>query len=159
MGLKAAVRSRRSSAFGRSLGSLTQALDLGIIDRVGANPCQEVVEADLVLLATPVGQMPEIMARIAPYLGAQTLVTDGGSTKCDVVAAAREHFGDKVARFVPAHPDAGAENSGAVAGACRPVPREKSCRRRCPRIGYSTWRGCVRPGSAVPRCMNCSRRA
>ena len=115
LGLKAAGQVEEVVGFGRSLGSLTQALDLGIIDRVGANPCQEVVEADLVLLATPVGQMPEIMARIAPYLGAQTLVTDGGSTKCDVVAAAREHFGDKVACFVPAHPIAGAENSGAAA--------------------------------------------
>ena len=115
LGLKAAGQVEEVVGFGRSLGSLTQALDLGIIDRVGANPCQEVVEADLVLLATPVGQMPEIMARIAPYLGAQTLVTDGGSTKCDVVAAARKHFGDKVACFVPAHPIAGAENSGAAA--------------------------------------------
>ncbi len=115
LGLKAAGQVDEVVGFGRSLGSLTQALDLGIIDRVGANPCQEVVDADLVLLATPVGQMPEIMARIAPYLGAQTLVTDGGSTKCDVVAAARAHLGDKIARFVPAHPIAGAENSGAAA--------------------------------------------
>ncbi len=115
LGLKAAGQVDEVVGFGRSLGSLTQALDLGIIDRVGANPCQEVVDADLVLLATPVGQMPEIMARIAPYLGGQTLVTDGGSTKCDVVAAARAHFGDKVAQFVPAHPIAGAENSGAAA--------------------------------------------
>ena len=64
-------------------------MDLGIIDRVGANAGQEVADADLVLMATPVGQMPEIMARIAPYLGAQTVVTDGGSTKADVVAAAQ----------------------------------------------------------------------
>lgn len=115
LGLKAAGQVEEVVGFGRSLGSLTQALELGLIDRVGANPCQEVVDADLVLLATPVGQMPEIMARIAPYLGAQTLVTDGGSTKCDVVAAARQHLGSKVAQFVPAHPIAGAENSGAAA--------------------------------------------
>ena len=115
LGLKAAGQVEEVVGFGRSLGSLTQALDLGIIDRVGANPGQEVADADLVLLATPVGQMPEIMARIAPYLGPQTLVTDGGSTKCDVVAAAREYFADRIARFVPAHPIAGAENSGAAA--------------------------------------------
>ena len=115
LGLKAAGQVDEVVGFGRSLGSLTQALDLGIIDRVGANPCQEVVDADLVLLATPVGQMPEIMARIAPYLGSHTLVTDGGSTKCDVVAAAGVHFGGKIGQFVPAHPIAGAENSGAAA--------------------------------------------
>jgi prephenate dehydrogenase len=59
--------------------------------------------------------MPEIMARIAPYLGPETVVTDGGSTKSDVVAAARAAFGGRVGQFVPAHPIAGAENSGAAA--------------------------------------------
>lgn len=115
LALKAVGQVGEVVGFGRSLGTLTQALDLGLIDRVGANPGQEVAEADLVLLATPVGQMPEIMARIAPYLGPDTVVTDGGSTKSDVVAALRLHFGDKAGQFVPAHPIAGAENSGAVA--------------------------------------------
>lgn len=115
LGLKAAGQVEEVVGFGRSLASLTQALDLGIIDRVGANAGQEVSDADLVLIATPVGQMPEIMARIAPYLGPQTVVTDGGSTKSDVVAAARASFGDRLGQFVPAHPIAGAENSGAAA--------------------------------------------
>lgn len=115
LGLKAAGQVEEVVGFGRSIATLTQALDLGIIDRLGTNPGQDVADADLILLATPVGQMPEIMARIAPYLGAQTVVTDGGSTKEDVVAAARAHFGDKAGQFVPAHPIAGAENSGAAA--------------------------------------------
>ena len=115
LALKAAGQVGEVVGFGRSLSTLTQALDLGIIDRVGANPGLESADADLVLIATPVGQMPEIMARIAPYLGPQTLVTDGGSTKLDVVAAAREHFAGRVGQFVPAHPIAGAENSGAAA--------------------------------------------
>ena len=115
LGLKAAGQVGEVVGFGRSLATLTQALDLGVIDRVGANPGQEVADADMVLIATPVGQMPEIMARIAPYLGPQTVVTDGGSTKEDVVAAVREHFGEHVGQFVPAHPIAGAENSGAAA--------------------------------------------
>ena len=115
LGLKAAGQVGEVVGFGRSLATLKQALALGIIDRVGVNPGQEAADADLVLIATPVGQMPEIMARIAPYLGPETLVTDGGSTKEDVVAAAREQFADKVGQFVPAHPIAGAENSGAAA--------------------------------------------
>jgi prephenate dehydrogenase len=115
LALKEAGQVEEVVGFGRSLSSLTQALDLGIIDRVGANPGQEVADADLVLIATPVGQMPEIMARIAPYLGPQTVVTDGGSTKEDVVAAARAAFAGKLGQFVPAHPIAGAENSGAAA--------------------------------------------
>jgi len=115
LGLKAAGQVEEVVGFGRSLSTLTQALDLGVIDRVGANAGQEMADADLVLIATPVGQMPEIMTRIASYLGPQTLVTDGGSTKSDVVAAARACFGDKLGQFVPAHPIAGAENSGAAA--------------------------------------------
>ncbi len=115
LALKAAGQVEEVVGFGRSLSTLTQAQDLGIIDRIGINPGQETVEADLVLLATPVGQMPEIMARIAPYLGPETVVTDGGSTKSDVVAAVREHLGERAGQFVPAHPIAGAENSGAAA--------------------------------------------
>ena len=101
--------------FGRSAASLEQARQLGIIDRVGSDIALEVADADLILLATPVGQMAELMARIAPHLGVHTLVTDGGSTKSDVVAAARANMGGKIAQFVPAHPVAGAEKSGAAA--------------------------------------------
>jgi prephenate dehydrogenase len=115
LALKAAEQVAEVVGFGRSVGTLTQALNLGIIDRIGINPGQETMGADLVLIATPVGQMPEILARIAPYLGAETVITDGGSTKSDVVAAVREHFGERAGQFVPAHPIAGAENSGAAA--------------------------------------------
>jgi prephenate dehydrogenase len=115
LALKAAGQVTEVVGFGRSVATLKQALDLGLIDRIGVNPGQEMMGADLVLLATPVGKMPEIMARIAPYLEAETVVTDGGSTKSDVAAAAREHFGGKVRQFVPGHPIAGAENSGAAA--------------------------------------------
>ena len=101
--------------FGRSIATLQQAEQLGIIDRIGQDMSQELHDADLVLLATPVGQMAQLMARIAPHLGAHTLVTDGGSTKSDVVAAVYANLGDKAAQFVPAHPIAGAEMSGAAA--------------------------------------------
>ena len=101
--------------FGRSLSTLEQAKQLGIIDRIGLDVAAEVHDADLVLLATPVGQMAELMVRIAPHLGAHTLVTDGGSTKGDVVAAAYAYMGDKIAQFIPAHPIAGGEKSGAAA--------------------------------------------
>jgi prephenate dehydrogenase len=112
LALKAAGAVDEVVGFGRTIGSLQTAVDLGVVDRVGFNYGTELADADLVLLATPVGQMPELMARIAPYLGPQTVVTDGGSTKSDVAAAAYAAFGDKVRQFVPAHPIAGAENSG-----------------------------------------------
>ena len=98
--------------FGRSAQTLAQAQQLGILDRIGQVVAAEVSDADLVFLATPVGQMAELMARIAPHLGAHTLVTDGGSTKSDVVAAARTNLGDKISQFIPAHPIAGAEKTG-----------------------------------------------
>jgi prephenate dehydrogenase len=97
--------------FGRSALTLAQAQELGILDRIGSD-LAELGDADLVLLATPVGQMAELMARIAPHLGKHTLVTDGGSTKSDVVAAARANLGDKISQFIPAHPIAGAEKTG-----------------------------------------------
>ena len=101
--------------FGRSTATLEQARQLGILDRIGQDVDAEVGDADLILLATPVGQMAELMGRIAPHLGTHTLITDGGSTKCDVVAAARVSLGNKLAQFVPAHPIAGGEKSGAGA--------------------------------------------
>ncbi len=101
--------------FGRSTATLEQARQLGIVDRIGSDIAGEVGDADLVLLATPVAQMADIFARIAPHLGAQTLVTDGGSTKGDVVAAARANLGARLPQFIPAHPIAGAEKSGAAA--------------------------------------------
>ncbi len=112
LALKAAHAVGEVVAFGRTPASLKEALELGLIDRAGINPAHEMGDADLVLIATPVAQMPDIMERIAPYLGPQTIVTDGGSTKCDVVAAARFALGGKIGQFVPAHPIAGAENSG-----------------------------------------------
>jgi prephenate dehydrogenase len=101
--------------FGRSTATLKQARQFGLIDRIGDDVAREVRDADLILLATPVAQMTEIFARIAPHLGANTLITDGGSTKADVVEAARQQLGAKIAQFIPAHPVAGAELSGPAA--------------------------------------------
>jgi prephenate dehydrogenase len=101
--------------FGRSEQTLVHAKQLGIIDRIGKDIAAEVADADLVMLATPVGQMAELMARIAPHLGPQTIVTDAGSTKIEVVREAYAQLGSRAAQFVPAHPIAGAEQSGAMA--------------------------------------------
>lgn len=114
LALKKAGAVKEVVGFGRSAETLEQALALGILDRIGGD-LAELNDADIVLLATPVGQMGELMARIAPHLGAHTLLTDGGSTKGDVAAAARANLGDGLAQFVPAHPVAGAEKSGAAA--------------------------------------------
>ncbi len=112
LALKEAGAVEEVVGFGRTPATLRLAQELGIIDRAGINPAHEVGDADLVLVATPVAQMQEIFARIAPYLGSETIVTDGGSTKQDVIDAARQAFRGHIGRFVPAHPIAGAESSG-----------------------------------------------
>lgn len=97
---------------GRSAGNLSEALRLGVIDRAAADAAEAVADADLVLLAVPVGQMAAVMTSIAPHLAAHTVVTDAGSTKGDVVQLARQHLPRHLASFVPGHPIAGAEKSG-----------------------------------------------
>lgn len=100
---------------GRTRAPLEQALQLGVIDEIGADWNSALKGADLVLLGMPVGQMLPVMQAMLPHLEPQTLVTDGGSTKSDVVAAARAAFGGKIGQFIPGHPIAGAEKSGVSA--------------------------------------------
>jgi len=109
--------------FSRTQATLDQAVRLGIIDRKGEYLAKEVKDADLVLLAMPVGQMDKrlggetgaTMDVIRSLIGPHTLVTDAGSTKSDVVKVVRTLLGKKVAQFIPAHPIAGAEHSGPTA--------------------------------------------
>jgi prephenate dehydrogenase len=98
---------------GRSRANLDEALKLGIIDAVAS--IEEAAKADVVFVATPVAQMPAVFAALKPHLGPKTVITDGGSTKQDVVAAARNALGEKFSQFVPAHPIAGTEKTGAAA--------------------------------------------
>ncbi len=100
---------------GRSRANLLAARRLGIIDEIATDSALAVQDADLVLLAVPLGQTAAVLAQIAPHLGPRTIVTDAGSTKRDVIAHARKYLGASFARFVPAHPIAGTEKSGARA--------------------------------------------
>ena len=85
---------------------------LGIIDQIASDVADAVSGADLVLIAAPVAQTGAILASIEPHLQAGTVVTDAGSTKSDVVLAARATLGGKIAQFVPGHPIAGREQNG-----------------------------------------------
>lgn len=117
LALKAALGERcpRIVGMGRTRAPLEQALQLGVIDEIGTDWVSALKGADLVLLGMPVGQMLPVMLALVQHLEPQTLVTDGGSTKTDVVAAARQAFGPKIGQFVPGHPIAGAEKSGVAA--------------------------------------------
>jgi prephenate dehydrogenase len=112
LGLKQAKAVSYVVGVGRNTANLKLALERGIIDAIAPDPGAAARDADLVLVATPVAQFPAIFASLAE---SKALITDGGSTKRDVIAAARKALGKRIARFVPAHPIAGAEKSGAAA--------------------------------------------
>jgi prephenate dehydrogenase len=105
---------------GRTPASIARALELGVVDAAVTLSDDDALRAalagaDYVLLAAPVAQTQPLLERIAPFLEASTIVTDAGSTKSDVVAAARAALGERVGQFVPGHPIAGRESSGADA--------------------------------------------
>jgi len=97
---------------GRRRETLERAKSLGLIDSIAETIQDAVAGADLVLIAAPVAQTGSLLAAIAPHLSFDTVVTDAGSTKSDVVLAARHALGSKIAQFVPAHPIAGREQNG-----------------------------------------------
>jgi prephenate dehydrogenase len=115
LALKRARAVKRVVGVGRTRANLADAIKRRIIDESSQDPARAVREADLVLLATPVGQMAAVMTAIAPHLPAHAVVTDAGSTKRDVVVCARRFLGRHFPRFVPGHPIAGTEKSGASA--------------------------------------------
>jgi prephenate dehydrogenase len=112
LALKQAGAASHVVGVGRHAANLKLALERGVIDATAPDPAGAARDADLVLVAAPVAQFPAIFSSLRD---SKALITDGGSTKRDVIAAARKALGKSVSRFVPAHPIAGAEKSGAGA--------------------------------------------
>jgi prephenate dehydrogenase len=112
LALKQAGAARHVVGLGRSPEAMARALELGIIDEIATNPADAMRGAELVLIAAPVAQTAAILASLLPHLEAHTIVTDAGSTKSDVVAAARAVFKERIKQFVPGHPIAGSEANG-----------------------------------------------
>jgi prephenate dehydrogenase len=98
--------------FSASEGTRTKALKLGVIDSACGSAAEAVQGADLVLVAVPVRATEATLRAIDPALSPTALVMDVGSTKGDVVAAARVAMPMRLANFVPAHPIAGKEVAG-----------------------------------------------
>ncbi len=91
------------------------ALKLGAIDRLAADPLELARESDVVVLAVPIYATLDFMERLAGILGCDHLVTDVGSTKRQISeAAARLYNTPERAAFLPGHPMAGKERSGAA---------------------------------------------
>jgi prephenate dehydrogenase len=113
LALKKAGAVEQLIGVGRGLEAIQRACALGIIDNSGIVSVADAVrDADLVLIAAPVAQTGAILRSIAPHLQPHTIVTDAGSTKLDVVQAARDALGQKIGQFVPGHPIAGGEQNG-----------------------------------------------
>ncbi|MDD2729323.1 prephenate dehydrogenase/arogenate dehydrogenase family protein [Malikia sp.] len=112
LALKEAGLVRQVVGYSKSERTRERALALGAIDICAETLEQAVEGSDLVLLAVPVAATESSLAAIAPVLAPRALLMDVGSTKCDVVAAARRALGERLSRFVPAHPIAGKESAG-----------------------------------------------
>lgn len=100
---------------GRNTAQLEHALELGVIDRYETDIATAVSDADVIVVAVPVGAMHKVFAAMKGHLKPDAVVTDVGSAKGSVVLAAREAFAGDEARFVPGHPIAGTEKSGVEA--------------------------------------------
>jgi len=118
IGASFALAVRKHGFQGRIVGSdrgevLEKACAMGAIDQGVAEPIQAARGSQIVLLATPVGAIIDLIERLGPVLQPHVLITDAGSTKNEIVARARAVFGDAVRdRFLGGHPMAGKENSG-----------------------------------------------
>ncbi|KAA8734725.1 bifunctional prephenate dehydrogenase/3-phosphoshikimate 1-carboxyvinyltransferase [Acinetobacter qingfengensis] len=101
----------------RSVQTLLDAKQLGLIDVGYSNAAEAVQDADLIVLALPVQATQTVLKTIKSVLRADVIITDVGSTKANVVDAAHAVFGQNIPTgFIPGHPIAGSEHSGIHAG-------------------------------------------
>lgn len=115
LALKKAGYVKQVTGMGRSLENLQKAKELGVIDQYETNYAKVIPHADMVFVAVPIGAMTDVFKKIEPHLHKHTIVTDGGSAKHKIIDEATNIFGLKVNQFVPGHPIAGTEKSGAEA--------------------------------------------
>jgi len=99
----------------RSAETREIAREIGLCDSVFDSAAEAVKDADLVVLAVPVGAMADVARQIGPHLKPGATVTDVGSVKRAVIDAVAPHLPDNV-DFVPGHPLAGTEHSGPRSG-------------------------------------------
>ena len=117
-----AVKQRRLagcvSGLVRRQESIAECVEVGAVDEAFTDPARAVEDADLVLLCTPIAQMPSRVAKLLPALKRGAIVTDVGSVKGTVVAELEPLVAGAGAEFIGSHPMAGAEKMGV--GAARP---------------------------------------
>ena len=101
--------------YARSAQTRQTAREIGLCDVVYDDVADAVKDADLIVLAVPVGAMGQVAAQIAPHLKPGATVTDVGSVKQSVIEAVAPHIPEGV-HFIPGHPLAGTEHSGPTSG-------------------------------------------
>ena len=98
--------------YGRDQSRLEEAQKSNIIDAFSTNIKEAIDEANIVVIATPVGTFKDILGQIEPLISSNVIITDVGSTKSDIVNIVNDVLRDKSSYFIPAHPIAGKERSG-----------------------------------------------
>ncbi len=116
LALKQAGEVRQVTGFGRNQQNLARGVELGVLDGFADSIEAAVRDADVIVLAVPLGAMRQVFAELNPAIRKDAVITDVGSAKGSVVSAARDQLGAAFSRFVPGHPIAGTEKSGVEAG-------------------------------------------
>ena len=98
--------------YGRDQSRLEEAQKSNVIDAFSTNIKEAIDEANIVVIATPVGTFKDILDQIEPLISSNVIITDVGSTKLDIVNIVNDVLRDKSSCFIPAHPIAGKERSG-----------------------------------------------
>ncbi len=112
LALKKAGLVKRVVGYSKSPSTTDRARQLGVIDIEAPSALLAAAGADIVLLAVPVAATESTLKAIKHLVTPQMLLMDVGSTKADVVQAARRALRDQIGSFVPAHPITGREVSG-----------------------------------------------
>jgi prephenate dehydrogenase len=112
LALKKAGLVKRVVGYSKSPSTTETAKRLGVIDQAAESALLAVSGSDIVLLAVPVAATEATLKAVRHLVSPDVLFMDVGSTKCDVVDAARSILRDRLPSFVPAHPIAGKESSG-----------------------------------------------
>ena len=113
--LKSAGVCQTVIGYGRNEKNLIKAKDLGVIDEYSTKLTDVVATADVIVLATPLSTTEPLLNEIVKSIGQETVITDVGSAKVNVIQSARSALGDHIQFFVPGHPVAGTERSGVEA--------------------------------------------
>jgi prephenate dehydrogenase len=98
--------------YGRDQTRLEEAQKSNVIDAFSTNIKEAIDEANIIVIATPVGTFKDILHQIEPLISSNVIITDVGSTKSDIVNIVNDVLRDKSSYFIPAHPIAGKERSG-----------------------------------------------